>query len=115
MDLNEESIKKLKVNQLKDELRKVNKAIYGTKTVLIQRLLNYKKELTEMALVDQSNQAVTVILDSSSVNDIIHSTPSSSQTFSYELRLENAIISDIEEDVVNEKNKEDKERKKRKF
>ena len=42
MDLNEESIKKLKVNQLKDELRKVNKAIYGTKTVLIQHLLNYK-------------------------------------------------------------------------
>ena len=37
--MNEESVCEIKVNQLKDELRKVNQPIYNTKPVLIQKLL----------------------------------------------------------------------------
>ena len=37
----EERIKKLKVKELKEELKSLKKPVYGLKTVLIERLIDY--------------------------------------------------------------------------
>jgi len=37
----EERIKKMKVKDLKEELKSLKKPVYGLKTVLVERLINY--------------------------------------------------------------------------
>ena len=37
----EERIKKMKVKELKEELKSLKKPVYGLETVLIERLINY--------------------------------------------------------------------------
>ena len=37
----EERIKKMKVKDLKEELKSLKKSVYGLKTVLVERLINY--------------------------------------------------------------------------
>ena len=39
--MDEEKIRNLKCSELKEELKKINKPIYGVKALLVERLLNY--------------------------------------------------------------------------
>jgi hypothetical protein len=43
----EDSLVKLKVTELKEELKKLKLPIYGTKLILVQRLLEYKSRKSQ--------------------------------------------------------------------
>ena len=91
----EESLLKLKVKDLKEELKKVKQPVYGTKILLIQRLLLYKENQKDVNVSLESESALASASGSASA--------SSSQNFCYNLNLENVTqnISDVEEDVSN--------------
>jgi hypothetical protein len=100
----EESLVKLKVTELKEEFKKLKLPIYGTKLILVQRLLEYKSRKSQTN-EDESPPA---------------STPISSQSFfSYSLeRLEHEISDvDVDADVDEATNltMKIKEKKKRKL
>ena len=82
-----ESLMKLKVVELKDKLKDVQRPVYGTKIVLVQRLLEFKEEKDSQLLLTSDLQLI---------HDKSTSTPSASQTFSLE-RIDHN-ISDIEEE-----------------
>ena len=104
MDLTIEKVHGLKCRQLQDELKKLKQPIWGTKAVLIQRLLNYKKTNSNNLTSSTNEQNETSLrITSKNVDDFISSTPTSSQSFSYSLRLEQPNISDIDEDSVHER------------
>ena len=81
----EEILLKMKVSELKEELKRIKKPVYGTKLILIGRLLDYK----------QANN----------FQEISTSTPSSSQSFSFALERIEHNISDIEEEEDNNETK----------
>ena len=78
---------KLKVVELKDKLKDVQRPVYGTKVVLVQRLLEFKEEKDSQLLLTSDLQLI---------HDKSTSKPSASQTFSLE-RIDHN-ISDIEEE-----------------
>ena len=98
-----DSLCKLKVSELNEELKKYKLPVYGTKVVLIQRLLNFK---------DDSNKLSGQVESQDNCGSA--STPLSSQTsFSYSLQRIEHDISHIDEDESVEiiKRKVEKKRK----
>ena len=59
-------VSKLKVKELKEELKRINQPIYGTKAVLIQRLQNFRSKTNdatnENGIPSQINQTFTYSL-----------------------------------------------------
>ena len=89
MNSHVEDLSKLKVIELKEELKKINQPIYGA--VLIERLRNYRDNLASQSITNESSHA-----DSYNASVI---SSNNDQAFTYSLRLEQANISDVEDSV----------------
>ena len=87
----EESLGKYKVIELKEEVKKINKPIYGTKTVLIHRLLSFKGEQCNQKLLTKNLQLIS----------FVSSTPCCSQNTQLE-RIDPNISSIQEETILKE-------------
>jgi hypothetical protein len=62
--MDEDKIRKMKVVELKEELKRIKKPIYGVKAVLVERLIDYYTKES----VNNSEAIGKVILDQNFIN-----------------------------------------------
>ncbi len=62
--MDEDKIRKMKVVELKEELKRIKKPIYGIKAVLVERLIDYYTKES----VNNSEAIGKVILDQNFIN-----------------------------------------------